>query len=41
VSARVVGGKGKVFEAEPMTATFLPEVTRELRLRLGGDLSLR
>ncbi|HEX5041478.1 MAG TPA: protein kinase [Candidatus Polarisedimenticolaceae bacterium] len=41
VSARVVGGKGKIFEAEPMTATFLPEVTRELRLRLGGDLSLR
>ena len=41
VSARVVGGKGKVFDAEPVTATFLPEVTRELRLRLGSDLSLR
>ncbi len=41
VSARVVGGKGKVFETEPVNATFLPEVTRELRLRLGADLSLR
>ncbi|HET9299457.1 MAG TPA: serine/threonine-protein kinase [Candidatus Polarisedimenticolaceae bacterium] len=41
VSARVVGGKGKVFETEPVQATFLPEVTRELRLRLGSDLSLR
>ena len=41
VSARVVGGKGKVFDAAPVTATFLPEVTRELRLRLGSELSLR
>jgi hypothetical protein len=41
VSARVVGAKGKVFEAEPIEAEFSPDVRRELRLRLGSDLSLR
>jgi serine/threonine protein kinase len=41
VSARIVGGKGKVFEAESITATFLPEITREVRLKLGSTLTLR
>ena len=41
VSARIVGGKGKVFEAESITATFLPDITREVRLKLGSTLSLR
>jgi serine/threonine-protein kinase len=41
VTASVVGAKGKVYHAEPITADFSPDITHELRLKLGSDLSLR
>jgi serine/threonine-protein kinase len=41
VRASVVGAKGKVYHAEPITADFSPDITHELRLKLGSDLSLR
>jgi hypothetical protein len=41
VGARVLGAKGKVYEAAPIAVVFSPDSTRELRLKLGRELSLR